>query len=202
MKLTKMQLLFDDYHYQIIDETEFFKIFSENRSKVFESNVDFNVKTVLSEIEKTQLKTLKNNYIEGYKLFIKITKNESLVGWFFGVQVQDETFRMINTGILKEYRNQGIYKNFLNKVLEILKEQGFQKVESHHHATNNQVIVPKLKAGFVITGLEIEDKFGTLLKLTYFFNEKRKEIVEFRVGHKRLSNKLSDSINLIIQKDH
>ncbi|MBK6772549.1 MAG: hypothetical protein IPG78_10565 [Ignavibacteria bacterium] len=49
------------------------------------------------------------------------------------------------TAIFKQHQNKGIYKSLLPKVLDILKEKGFQKVYSRHSATNNQIIIPKLK---------------------------------------------------------
>ncbi len=65
----------------------------------------------------------------------------------------------------------------LPKILQILKKQGFQKVTSRHSVTNNNVIVPKLKAGFVITGFEISEVFGLLIILTYYFNDTRRKLV-------------------------
>jgi hypothetical protein len=44
------------------------------------------------------------------------------------------------------------------------------------------VIVPKLKAGFVISGFEVSDIFGILIHLTYYFNEIRRKVIDFRVG--------------------
>lgn len=191
-----MKLLLDDYYYYLINENEFSKIFNENRKDVFEENIDFNVKKVLSELEKNKLKKLKDNSGNDFKLFIKISKAEKIIGWFFGKQSDEETFKMINTGILKEYRNKGIYNSLLKEIFEIIKEEGFQKIESHHHANNNQVIVPKLKAGFTITGLEIEDKFGMMIKLTYYFNKKRQKIIDFRIGSKKLNKEFEKYLNL------
>lgn len=191
-----MNLLFEDYYYSMIDENEFFRIFLENRKNVFKDNVDFQVYQLLSELELNKLKDLKVNLANSFNLFIKITKNENIVGWFFGRQSDDETFTMMNTGIIKEYRNKGIYANLLQKVLEILKNEGFQKVESQHNASNNQVIIPKLKAGFIITGLEIEDKVGMKVRLTYYFNEKRQKIIDFRIGNKKLNKDFEQYLNL------
>ena len=55
-------------------------------------------------------------------------------------------------------------------------------ISSKHSATNNRVIIPKLKAGFVISGLEISDRYGTLVRLEYFTNPKRRELMDFRSG--------------------
>lgn len=51
-----------------------------------------------------------------------------------------------------------------------------------HSATNNAVIIPKLKAGFVITSMEISDMFGVLVHLTYFPKVLRRKMITYRVG--------------------
>jgi hypothetical protein len=62
---------------------------------------------------------------------------------------------------------------------------GFHIVYSRHAATHNQVLVPKLKAGFVITGVELSDVFGVLVHLSYFFNPIRRKVLDVRAGHAR-----------------
>jgi hypothetical protein len=67
-------------------------------------------------------------------------------------------------------------------VLGLLRNKGFQIVTSRHTATNNAVIIPKLKAGFVIIGLELDDRFGTLVKLAYYFSAGRRKLIDVRSG--------------------
>jgi len=59
---------------------------------------------------------------------------------------------------------------------------GFQRIYSRHRATNNAVLIPKLKAGFVLTSLEVSDAFGTMVHLTYFSHPLRRKILDYRVG--------------------
>ena len=51
--------------------------------------------------------------------------------------------------------------------------------------TNNAVIIPKLKAGFVISGFEVSDRFGTLVQLSYYFNPLRRKMMDVRVGQRK-----------------
>jgi hypothetical protein len=44
------------------------------------------------------------------------------------------------------------------------------------------VIIPKLKAGFVITSMELSDVFGLLVHLSYYTNSLRRKVLEFRTG--------------------
>ena len=89
---------------------------------------------------------------------------------------------MSNTGIFKEHQGKRIYTAFLPKLLELLKEKGFQKIVSRHHASNNSILVPKLKAGFQITGFEIDERFGVFVTLAYIFNQQRLNLYKYRTG--------------------
>jgi hypothetical protein len=91
----------------------------------------------------------------------------------------------VNTGILPQHQGQGIYSALLPRILDMLQHEGFQIVYSRHVATHNQVLVPKLKAGFVMTGIEVSDVFGVLVHLSYFFNPLRRKVLEVRVGQAR-----------------
>ena len=70
--------------------------------------------------------------------------------------------------MLPGHRRKGIYTALMHRVIETVVEKGFQKIYSRHSVTNNDVIVPKLKAGFVISSMEISDVFGVLVHLVYF----------------------------------
>ena len=72
----------------------------------------------------------------------------------------------------------------------------FKEIFSRHNATNNPVIIPKLKMGFIISGLEVSDTFGTLLQVKYYTNEKRRDIMDFRTGQKTLSMDLRSLFDL------
>jgi len=73
--------------------------------------------------------------------------------------------------------------------------KGFQLIYSSHIATNNSIIIPKLKAGFVITGLEVEERFGTRIKHFYYTGQLRKKVVDFRVGFSRPDEELKAILN-------
>ena len=89
-----------------------------------------------------------------YQLNLGIYHDGQFIGWSFGVQADGDRFSMINTGILPDHQGKGVYTALLPlKSWEILQAQGFQVVFSRHVVTNNRVLVPKLKAGFVITHL-------------------------------------------------
>ena len=74
--------------------------------------------------------------------------NGALVGASFGKQETSERYYMVNTAILPEHQNRGVYSSFLLALLDRIEAEGFQIVYSRHRASHNAVIIPKLKAGF------------------------------------------------------
>lgn len=194
-------LLFDDYSIEITtDEKEFMKYLMENRDRVFSESTFIQIEEILSENEKENLSKLNRLKSINYKLRLYILKGNIKVGWFLGEQTSRETFYMRNTGIFREYRNKGIYTGFLSVLKEILRKKGFQKITSSHIVTNNNVIVPKLKAGFMISGFELSDRFGLFVNLTYNFNEVRNKILRYRAGEIAIDEQLRLLLNPIKNK--
>jgi hypothetical protein len=175
--------LLDDYTYVFLDSPTFSPLFQQYLPVVFGRSQVVMPESVYNEAEQEAAERLRESFRDVYRLRLGIYhKKETFVGWHVGSHLYGDTFYMTNTGILPEHQNKGIYTRLLQVILPILKEQGFQIVESRHQATNNQVLVPKLKAGFVISGFEISDVFGTLVHLRYFFNPTRRRIMAFRTG--------------------
>jgi ribosomal protein S18 acetylase RimI-like enzyme len=165
------------------------KMFSDN-------DTSMDVRRVLSEEERTKVRNLHKNMTQMLRLNLCIFKGEEFCGWFTGDQYNNETFYMRNSAILPEHRRKGLYTILMHEVLERVKEQGFQIVLSRHTTTNNSIIIPKLKAGFVITAVEVSDRFGTLVHLSYFFNETRRQIMEFRAGDLKPDQKIKDALGI------
>lgn len=189
--------LFDNYSLEIAnDVNEFSDFFSKYRPEVFSGNVDLRLPDLLSDNEKKKLKELSTGFGTPYKLRMFIQHGNEKIGWFLGEQKDPETFYMINTAVFKEHQNKGIYKSLLPVILGILKEKGFQKVYSRHKASNNQVIIPKLRQGFMITAFEISDIFGVLIHLTYFFNDSRKKVINYRTGQSSPDKELRTALSL------
>ena len=189
--------LFDDYSVEIsTDEKEFMNYFIMNRDIVFSGNTVFHTEEILSEKEKEKLSEISRMTENYYKLRLYILKGDTRIGWFLGEQLNRETFYMRNTGIFEEFRNRGIYKSLLSLLIKILREKGFQKLTSSHIVTNSHVIVAKLKAGFIISGFEISDRFGLFVNLTYNFNEIRNKIMRYRAGEIAIDEQLIQLLNL------
>ena len=153
---------------------------------------------MLSESERANLNRLANSTTDFYRLNIGIFHKTQFVGWSFGIQenAPPGNYYMVNSGILPEHQGKGIYSFLLPQILRIVEGAGFQIVTSRHVMTNNQILIPKLKAGFVITGFELSDMFGTLVHLAYYFNPTRRKMLDVRSGQLRPDEELKTYLRL------
>ncbi len=178
-----------------LTDDEFQKHWNDWGPQIFDENSTIlDMRKVLSEQEKSHLRDLRKNTSQLISLNIGIFKDETFCGWFSGDQCNHETFYMRNSAILPEYRRQGLYSALMHEVLNRVKALGFQIILSRHTTTNNSIIIPKLKAGFIITALEISDRFGTLVHLCYYFNQTRRKVMEFRSGDLKPDDQLKDAM--------
>jgi L-amino acid N-acyltransferase YncA len=116
-----------------------------------------------------------------FKVILGIFYQDDLVGWHYSVQRSEGEILMKDTGILAAHQNKGIYSMLLSKLLVYFESLGFSKVFSYHRSTNNQVIIPKLRAGFFINGLTI-DSYGLALELIYAFDPEYRACLKVRSG--------------------
>jgi GNAT superfamily N-acetyltransferase len=183
--LAQDSVLFGNYSLRVLEPAEFNPLFRQYRPLIFQTMLDFDVQQALSMEEQTATARLRERMGTPFRLHMGIYHAQEFIGWSFGRQESAEKYYMVNTGILPQHQGKGIYSALLPRILGVLQHEGFQIVSSQHVATNNQVLVPKLKAGFVITGIEVSDVFGVLVQLSYFFNPLRRKVLDVRVGQAR-----------------
>ncbi|MEM7034985.1 MAG: GNAT family N-acetyltransferase [Chloroflexota bacterium] len=100
--------------------------------------------------------------------FVFYNDHDEPIGWTIGEQREADIFLMLWTGILPAYQNQGIYSAFLRHFLDYLKTLGYVRVTSNHMVNNRAVLVAKLKAGFIVTGMSLDERLGAVLWLTHY----------------------------------
>jgi hypothetical protein len=178
-------VLFGNYTIRVLEDTEFSPLFRQYRPIIFQTMLDFDVQQALSMEEKTATARLRARMGRPFRLNVGIYHNQEFIGWSFGIQESAEKYYMVNTAMFPQHQGKGVYSALLPCILGTLQSEGFQIVYSRHVATHNQVLVPKLKAGFIITGVELSDVFGVLVHLSYFFNPIRRKVLDVRVGQTR-----------------
>lgn len=172
----------EKYHFKIVDNFDE-SLFAELNQRVyFDDFPSIDMQRVLSDQEKDRERELKARLKERVVLRIAVYCEGALIGWSVGWQDTGNMFYMANSAVLPEHRRQGIYAELLAAVLRITKEEGFQVVHSNHVAANNAVIIPKLKAGFVMTGMEIIEWVGLTVKMAFYHHPVRHDIYRYRVG--------------------
>lgn len=161
-----------------LPQDEFFSLISNDFDRIFLSDsVRYPLQGELNpELVKAE------NALRSYR--VAAFRDQKVVGWHYGIQLDRETYLMKNSAVLPEYRRQGIYSELLNHVVEKTFADGFNAIVSRHYATNNAVIVPKLKQGFYISGLNLSGTFGCLVELTRFKALEDEGVLRFRSGEK------------------
>lgn len=166
-------------------KAEFIPLYSQYRPELFEDNNNVDLNSFFSESEKEKISTLDKMCTSEYRLYLTAWENEKLVGWSWGYQISSMEFYMCNSAVFPEYRRKGIYTELMNKIVDKAQEDGFQEITSKHHADNNSVIIPKLKVGFVIKGLEVNPRFGLIVNLIYYKSDKVLKVHNQRTGLKK-----------------
>lgn len=176
--------------FETIDKITFTEFYKLKRPELFSQNFGFAAIQAMSIEEREFFKTYNASFQDMKELRWVAKYNDEIIGWSFGIQKSEEDFYMINSAVLPEYRNNGIYTKLLALTVEKCKEMGFQRIYSRHHMSNNAIIIPKLKYGFTITGFEIDDRFGTMAILSYYTNELRREMMSVRDGSVKVTERL------------
>lgn len=103
--------------------------------------------------------------------FVFYDAAEDPIGWSISEQREPDTLFMIWTGIVPAHQNQGTYSAFLRHYLNYARALGFARVTSNHMVNNRRVLVAKLKAGFVASGMTLDERWGAMIWLTCHLND-------------------------------
>lgn len=124
-----------------------------------------------------------------------VARGGEVAGWQYSRQWDGRAAYMVNTAFLPAHRGQGLYTRLLPHILAALRDEGYQLVRSHHHATNNAVIVPKLRAGFRLQGLQV-DEHGVMGVLNYSFDPTYRDYMDIRSGLARPAGEAARRLGL------
>ncbi len=183
----------NNYSVREMSEEEFMPLFRLHAESVFAHDHSYDIKEVLTDLEKEKLSELGKDIVIPYKLYLGLFDPKGdFVGWSWGQQENRSTFYMTNSAVLEKHRRKGLYSALLQKAVQILSNKGFQLIYSRHNATNNAVIIPKLKNGFIISKMEIDDKFGVLIHLHFYTNDNRRKIMDYRSGEMKPDQKIKE----------
>jgi|GEM_PF-1452458 len=109
-------------------------------------------------------------YEEAVDIFL-FEDERRVVGIFTGNPLDWSTYYIRNCSILEAYQNQGILQSFLPCFLGRLKEAGVVRVETDISPSNLVNIHVLNKAKFNITGMNMSERWGSILRFTKFLKE-------------------------------
>lgn len=156
-----------------VNSKEFYKFLNKNFAEVFGKRFSPHYSPPPPMLRK--IKPLKAAYSKIHHEFFLFKKGKVIVGWSYGEMDDFETYYMRNSGILPDYRENGVYGEFLDQLLKYLQALGYQRVSSQHHPDNAAILGSKLKAGFFVAGTENHERWGQLLKMIKIFDPEREK---------------------------
>lgn len=167
------KVLNDGYLIREVSLEEYRALVGPHFKRVFSNRVQDGQPFEIDEVSKKKIS--ERNSIQRFELRLAVFKGDDLVGWHFGCEQSSEAYYMQNSAILENYRNKKLYAQLLEAVLERVQGEGFQVVTSTHHPNNAAVLIPKLKRGFCISGMQFNEQFRFLVDLKYIFNLERRK---------------------------
>jgi GNAT superfamily N-acetyltransferase len=187
----------ENYTVRELAEAEFFPLFDKYKQLVFEDVHSYSPQRLLTGVELQRIEDLGQGIAVPYKLFLGVFNGDNeFVGWSWGQQENSSTFYMVNSAVLPGHRRKGLYSALISKCIDVLSNKGFQIIYSRHCATNNAVIIPKLQANFIISAMEIDDKYGVLIHLRFYTNSDRRKVMDYRSGQLKPDNKMKQVFQL------
>jgi GNAT superfamily N-acetyltransferase len=103
------------------------------------------------------------------------------IGIYQGEQQDSGRYYMASTILRPEWRGRGVYRALLAQIEAAVRASGFLEMASRHRADNNAVIIPKLRAGWVIAGFDVAMKYGLLVQLRRFLHDGLGDAFGYRI---------------------
>lgn len=187
----------ENYEIRELETEPFREIWEPACREVFDDQQQiFRLPQYLTDEEKTKSKALRENLADAVRINLIMYHGDEVAGWSFGFQESSSTFYMCNSAVYSAHRRQGLYTALMQHMVQRATDLGFLKIYSRHNASNNAVIIPKLKAGFHITSLEICDLFGAMVNLSFFPQPIRNKMLHYRTGESKPDDEIKKILGL------
>lgn len=120
------------------------------------------------------------------------------IGIFIGTPIDWSSYYLRHASILPDYHNYKIYQEFIELLLYILKKHKVERVEGATSPSNLVVVHSLNKMGFNISGMELSERWGSMLRFVKFLSSKHEStfLNQFCVGTRpqlnQRKNKMED----------
>ncbi|HVK77865.1 MAG TPA: GNAT family N-acetyltransferase [Kofleriaceae bacterium] len=125
-----------------------------------------------------------------------LVAGDEVIGAYWGVQEPSSRYYMVNTAMRPEWQGRGLYRRLLPRIVAAATDAGFAEIWSRHRADNNQVLVPKLRAGFTIAAFEVSPRWGLLVHLRRYLREVNARMHTYRVDGSGAASLRADGLPL------
>jgi len=102
-----------------------------------------------------------------------------LVGWSYS-ECEGRQLHTIHSGVHPDFRSRGIYADLVRATINYADAHAFLRIISRHVPSNNAVIIPKLRLGFLVSAFEYSEVYGPVIHLTYLVGKLRRELYRVR----------------------
>ena len=186
--------ILNKYTVERVDEKTHCEIYYREFFDHYPDQVSFIKEDLLNEEQKkkrkklfflNETKKISNNLI--------VKDNDKIIALFRSEQKDIDIYLMRYSVVHREYRDKGIYSDYLNKTIEYCTRMGFMEIISSHNPVNNKIIQSKLKKDFYIKSIETNSEFGLYIWLSHFLNEDLKKAFFFRCGMVEFSKKMFEN---------
>lgn len=127
-------------------------------------------------------KALRDDLPKPARIRIGAFDEDRLIGCSSGWFEVGGNFYIGMSAVDAAYRQQGIYTRMLGAIEQAVRDRGGLLISSHHVATNNAVLIAKLKLGYVIAGTEFVDQMGLLVRLVLHLTPERRSLFADRTA--------------------
>jgi len=109
------------------------------------------------------------------------------IGGYWGQQEPFGRYYMTVSVFRPDWRGRGLYTALLERVTAAVAGAGFREMYSRHRADNNAILVPKLRAGWVIAAFEVAPRWGLTVHLRKYLVDALTLTHEYRVDGARVA---------------
>jgi GNAT superfamily N-acetyltransferase len=110
-----------------------------------------------------------------------------IIGGYWGQQETFARYYMTVSVFRPEWRGRGLYRELLERVTAAVAASGFREIHSRHRADNNAILVPKLRAGWVIAAFEVAPRWGLTVHLRKYLVDGLTLAHEYRIDGARVA---------------
>ncbi len=149
---------------------------------------------LLGGTDETLLAWRKERHRQLPQIRMAVLCGHEFAGWCFGLSTRVDTFHMASSAVLEPHRRKGLYTAMANALLQLVRDAGYNALTSHHIATNNSILIAKMKLGFLIVGVELDARNGVLLSMEYPLHEARRTVLRARSGEILIPPELAEQL--------